>query len=117
MRTASLALFGASVTLSVMPAFANIKDEFERAQACHYNHAEFISDVGVFDDVKVRFCISTDEAELIYAMQDGTSWVVPFEREYRENGILSLNTLEEDELIRYQKSKGVVKRFVLGHRR
>ena len=117
MRITSLALFGTSVMLSMTPALANIKDEFARAQACDYSDAPFISDVGVFDDVKVRFCISTDASELIYAMQDGTSWVVPFEREYRENGVLSLNTLEDDELIRYQNSKGVVKRFVLGRKR
>lgn len=117
MRITSLTVCGAAMMLCTMPALANIKDEFERAQTCDYMDAEFISDVGVFDDVKVRFCISDDQSELIYAMQDGTSWVVPFAREYRENGILSLNTLEEDELIRYQKSKGVVKRFVLGRKR
>ena len=117
MRITSLALFGTAVMLSTMPAFANIKDEFDRAQTCNYSDAEFLSDKGVFDDVSVRFCISQDESELIYAMRDGTSWVVPFEREYRENGVLSLNTLEDDELIRYQKSKGVVKRFVLGRKR
>ncbi|WP_244281677.1 hypothetical protein [Synechococcus sp. UW105] len=99
------------------PGFANIKDEFERSQACSYFDAEFVSDVGVFDDIKVRFCISDDKTEVIYVLDNGTSWVVPFEREYRENGVLSLNTLEDGELIRYQKSKGVVKRKVLGRKR
>ena len=99
------------------PGFANIKDEFERSQSCSYFDAEFVSDVGVFDDIKVRFCISDDKTEVIYVLDNGTSWVVPFEREYRENGVLSLNTLEDGELIRYQKSKGVVKRKVLGRKR
>lgn len=72
---------------------------------------------GVFDDIKVRFCVSDNQTELIFVMEDGTSWVVPFESEYRENGILSLNTVEDDELIRYQKTKGVVRRKVLGRKR
>ena len=99
------------------PMLATIKDEFERAQTCDYAVAEFVSDVGVFDDIKVRFCISDDQTELIYVMENGTSWVVPYEREYRENGILSLNTVEDEELIRYQKTKGVVRRKVLGRKR
>lgn len=117
MRITTLALLGTSAMLICIPAFANIKEEYERARSCNYSEAEFISDVGVFDDVKVRFCISNDASELIYTLQDGTSWVVPFSKEYRESGILSLNTLENNELIRYQKSKGVVKRLVLGRKR
>lgn len=99
------------------PTQANIKDEFQRAQVCDYSNAEFISDVGVFDNVNVRFCISDDQKELIYVMAMGTSWVVPFERQYRDRGLLSFNTLEEDRLVLYQKENGVVKRKVLGRRR
>ena len=98
-------------------ALANIKDEFQRAQDCDYFKAEYVSDVGVFKDVKVRFCISSDQQELIYVMAMGTSWVVPFNRQYRDKGILSLNTVEENRLVLYQKEEGVVKRKVLGRRR
>ncbi len=98
-------------------ALANIKDEFQRAQDCDYFKAEYVSDVGVFKDVKVRFCISSDQQELIYVMAMGTSWVVPFNRQYRDKGILSLNTLEENRLVLYQKEDGVVKRKILGRRR
>ena len=76
-----------------------------------------MSDVGVFKNAKVRFCISADQQELIYVMAMGTSWVVPFNRQYRDKGILSLNTVEENRLVLYQKEEGVVKRKVLGRRR
>ena len=61
-----------------MRTTGNIKDEFQRAQACDYTKAEFISDVGEFADEKVRYCMSSDQQELIYVMAMGTSWVVPF---------------------------------------
>lgn len=109
-----LALLGVSLTGT---ALANIKDEFQRAQGCDYYKAEFVSDVGIFNDEKVRFCISPDQTELIYVMAMGTSWVVPFDRQYRDNGILNLNTLEGDRLVLYQKENGVVKRKVLGRKR
>ena len=109
-----LALLGISFNST---AQANIKDEFQRAQACDYHDAEFISDIGVFNDAKVRFCISADQKELIYVMAMGTSWVVPFDRQYRNNGILSLNTLEGERLVLYQKENGIVKRKVLGRKR
>ncbi|NOL46210.1 hypothetical protein SynMITS9220_02434 [Synechococcus sp. MIT S9220] len=98
-------------------AFANIKDEFQRAQGCDFFKAEYVSDVGVYKDSKVRFCISADQQELIYVMAMGTSWVVPFNRQYRSRGILSLNTLEENRLVLYQKEDGVVTRKVLGRKR
>jgi len=109
-----LTLLGISVQST---ALANIKDEFERAKACDYYNAEFLSDVGVFDDAKVRFCISADRKELIYVMAMGTSWVVPFDRQYRANGIPSLYTLEGNRLVLYQKENGVVKRKLLGRKR
>ena len=109
-----LALLGISCNC---PALANIKDEFQRAQGCDYFKAEYVSDVGVFKNAKVRFCISADQQELIYVMAMGTSWVVPFNRQYRDKGILSLNTVEENRLVLYQKEEGVVKRKVLGRRR
>ena len=99
------------------PARANIKDEFQRAQHCDYFKAEYISDVGIFNDEKVRFCISPDQQELIYVMAMGTSWVVPFNRQYRKNGVLSFNTLEDNRLVLYRKEDGVVKRNVIGRRR
>ncbi len=98
-------------------ALANIKDEFQRAQGCDFFKAEYVSDVGVYKDSKVRFCISADQQELIYVMAMGTSWVVPFNRQYRSRGILSLNTLEENRLVLYQKEDGVVTRKVLGRKR
>ena len=66
-----------------------IKEEYQRAQACDYINAEFISDVGVFADEKVRYCISDDGKELIYVMAMGTSWVVPFDRQYRADGFVN----------------------------
>jgi len=102
---------------SSVRANGNIKDEFHRAQACDYIKAEFISDVGVFADEKVRYCISSDQKELIYVMAMGTSWVVPFNRQYRADGFVNYVTLEEDRLVLYQKENGVVKRKVLGRRR
>ena len=109
-----LALLGLSLNSS---ALANIKDEFQRAQGCDFFKAEYISDVGIYKDSKVRFCISADQQELIYVMAMGTSWVVPFNRQYRSRGILSLNTLEENRLVLYQKEDGVVTRKVLGRKR
>ena len=50
-------------------------------------------------------------------MAMGTSWVVPFDRQYRANGILSLYTLEGNRLVLYQKENGVVKRKLLGRKR
>lgn len=102
---------------SSVRATGNIKDEFHRAQACDYTKAEFISDVGIFADEKVRYCISSDQKELIYVMAMGTSWVVPFNRQYRADGFVNYVTLEEDRLVLYQKENGVVKRKVLGRRR
>ena len=109
-----LALLGLSVNSS---ALANIKDEFQRAQGCDYFKAQYVSDVGVYKDAKVRFCISADQQELIYVMAMGTSWVVPFNRQYRSKGILSFNTLEDNRLVLYQKEDGVVTRKVLGRKR
>ena len=110
----ALALLGLSFNSS---ALANIKEEFQRAQGCDFFNAKYVSDVGVYKDSKVRFCISTDQQELIYVMAMGTSWVVPFNRQYRSRGILSLNTLEENRLVLYQKKDGVVTRKVLGRKR
>ena len=98
-------------------ALANIKDEFQRAQGCDFFKAKYVSDVGVYKDSKVRFCISADQQELIYVMAMGTSWVVPFNRQYRSRGILSLNTLEENCFVLYQKEDGVVTRKVFGRKR
>ena len=58
-----VALLGLSFNSS---ALATIKDEFQRAQACDYYNAEYVSDVGVYKDSKVRFCISANQQELIY---------------------------------------------------
>ena len=107
-------LLGVAITT---PATAGIKDEYERAQTCDYSKAEFGSDVGIFDEVNVRFCISDDRRSLVYVMRTGKSWVVPFGRDYRQAGVLSMNTIENDRLIHYQKEKGVVERKVLGRRR
>ncbi len=109
-----MALLGLSLNSS---AQANIKDEFQRAQGCDFSKAEYVSDVGVYKDSKVRFCISADRQELICVMAMGTSWVVPINRQYRFRGILSLNTLEESRLVLYQKEDGVVTRKVLGRKR
>ncbi|WP_415410081.1 hypothetical protein ACLM45_00785 [Synechococcus sp. A10-1-5-9] len=98
-------------------ALATIKDEYQRAHSCDYFKAPFLSDVGLYKDQKVRFCISADQSELIYVMAMGTSWVVPFNREYRSDGVRRLYTLEKDDLVLYQKEDGVVKRMVLGRRR
>ena len=98
-------------------ALANIKDEYQRAHSCDYFKAPFVSDVGLYKDQKVRFCISADQSELIYVMAMGTSWVVPFNREYRTDGVRRLYTLEKDDLVLYQKEDGVVKRMVLGRKR
>ena len=98
-------------------ALANIKDEYQRAHSCDYFKAPFVSDVGLYKDEKVRFCISADQSELIYVLAMGTSWVVPFNREYRIDGVRRLYTLEKDDLVLYQKEDGVVKRTVLGRRR
>ena len=102
---------------SSVRANGNIKDEFHRAQACDYVKAEFISDVGVFADEKVRYCISSDQKELIYVMAMGTSWVGGGDRQYRADGFVNYVTLEEDRLVLCQKENGVVKRKVLGRRR
>ena len=109
-----LVMLGISV---IGTAHADIKDEFLRAKRCDYFNAEYISDVGIFNDDKVRFCISADQKELIYVMAMGTSWVVPFNRQYRKNGVLSLNTLEDNRLVLYRKEDGVVKRNVIGRKR
>ena len=98
-------------------AHASIKDEFQRAQACDYFNAEFLSDRGIFEDEKVRFCISDDQSELIFVMAMGTSWVVPFNREYRSEGTRKLYTVENGDLVLYQKENGVVKRNLLGRKR
>jgi len=98
-------------------ANAGIKDEFKRAQACDYFNAEFLSDRGVFEDEKVRFCISDDQSELIFVMAMRTSWVVPFNREYRSEGTRNPYTVENGDLVLYQKENGVVKRNLLGRKR
>ena len=54
-------------------ALANIKEEYQRAHTCDYFQAPFVSDVGLYKDQKVRFCISADQSELIYVMAMGTS--------------------------------------------
>ena len=114
---AVLAFESNAIHASSMKSTGNIKEEFQRAQACDYIKAEFISDVGVFADEKVRYCISSDQKELIYVMAMGTSWVVPFNRQYRADGFVNLVTLEDDRLVLYQKENGVVRRKVLGRRR
>ena len=59
--TSSRKIVGAVLSVLVgagmaVPANAGIKDEYQRAQECDYSKAEYGSDVGVFDEVKVRFC-------------------------------------------------------------
>lgn len=98
-------------------ALANIKDEYQRAHSCDYFKAPFVSDVGLYKDQKVRFCLSDDQSELIYVLAMGKSWVVPFNREYRIDGVRRLYTLEKDDVVLYQKEDGIVKRRVLGRRR
>ena len=61
--------------------------------------------------------ISDDGKELIYVMAMGTSWVVPFDRQYRADGFVNYVTLEDERLVLYQKENGVVKRKILGRRR
>ena len=100
-----------------VPANAGIKDEYERAQECDYSKAEYGSDVGVFDEVKVRFCISEDRRFVVYVMRSGKSWALPFDRDYRQAGEMSLNTIENDKLVHYTKKKGVVDRVILGRKR
>ena len=96
------------------PANSGIKDEYERAQECDYSKAEYGSDVGVFDEVNVRFCISEDRRFVVYVMRSGKSLALPFDRDYRQAGVMSLNTIENDKLIHYAKKKGVVERVILG---
>jgi hypothetical protein len=98
-------------------ANAGIKDEYERAQECDYNKAEYGSDVGVFDEVNVRFCISEDRRFVVYVMRSGKSWALPFDRDYRQAGVMSLNTIEGDKLVHYAKEKGLVERVILGRKR
>ena len=107
-------LVGAGIAV---PANAGIKDEYERAQECDYSKAEYGSDVGVFDEVKVRFCISEDRRFVVYVMRSGKSWALPFDRDYRQAGVMSLNTIEDDKLVHYTKKKGVVDRVILGRKR
>ena len=118
----SRSILGAALTFVVgvgmaAPAYSGIKEEYERAQECDYSKAEYGSDVGVFDEVKVRFCISNDRRFLIYVMRSGKSWALPFDRDYRQAGVTSLNTVEGDKLVHYSKKKGVVERVVLGRKR
>ena len=118
----SRSIFGALFTFLIgvgltAPANAGIKDEYDRAQECDYSKAEYGSDVGVFDEVKVRFCISEDRRFVVYVMRSGKSWALPFDRDYRQAGVMSLNTIENDKLVHYSKKKGVVERIILGRRR
>ena len=118
----SRSIFGALFTFLVgvgltAPANAGIKDEYDRAQECDYSKAEYGSDVGVFDEVKVRFCISEDRRFVIYVMRSGKSWALPLDRDYRKAGVLSLNTIEDDKLVHYSKKKGVVELVILGRKR
>ena len=99
------------------PANSGIKDEYERAQECDYSKAEYGSDVGVFDEVNVRFCISEDRRFVVYVMRSGKSWALPFDRDYRQAGVISLNSIEDDKLVHYTKRKGVVERVILGRKR
>ena len=120
--TSSRSIVGAvlSVLMGVgmaVPANAGIKDEYQRAQECDYSKAEYGSDVGVFDEVKVRFCISEDRRFVVYVMRSGKSWALPFDRDYRQAGVMSLNTIEDDKLVHYTKKKGVVDRVILGRKR
>ena len=99
------------------PANSGIKDEYERAQECDYSKAEYGSDVGVFDEVNVRFCISEDRRFVVYVMRSGKSLALPFDRDYRQAGVMSLNSIEDDKLVHYTKRKGVVERVILGRKR
>ena len=112
-------LLGVLLLSAALPgqALANIRDEYQRAHTCDYFEAPYVSDVGVYKDEKVRFCISADQSELIYVLAKGTSWVVPFNREYRRDGIRRLYTLENKELVLYKKEDGIVERIVLGRKR
>ena len=71
----------------------------------------------VFAEIKVRFCISEDRRFLVYVMRSGKSWALPFDRDYRQAGVVSMNTIENEKLIHYTKKKGVVKRVILGEKR
>ena len=71
----------------------------------------------MFDQVNVRFCISEDRRFLVYVMRSGKSWALPFDRDYRQAGVMILNTIENDKLIQYAKKKGVVERVILGRKR
>ena len=118
----SRSILGAFLTFEVgvgltAPANAGIKDEYERAQECDYSQAEYGSDIGVFDEVNVRFCISQDRRFVIYVMRSGKAWALPFDRDYRQAGVMSLNTIENDKLVHYAKKKGVVERVILGRKR
>ncbi len=118
----SRSILGAFLTFVVgvgltAPANAGIKDEYERAQECDYSQAEYGSDIGVFDEVNVRFCISQDRRFVIYVMRSGKAWALPFDRDYRQAGVMSLNTIENDKLVHYAKKKGVVERVILGRKR
>jgi hypothetical protein len=120
--TSSRSILGAVLSLLVgvgmaAPANAGIKDEYKRAQECDYSKAEYGSDVGVFDEVNVRFCISKDRRFVVYVMRSGKSWALPFDRDYRQAGVTSLNTIENDKLIHYAKKKGVIERVILGRKR
>ena len=120
--TSSRSIVGAVLSILVgagmaVPANAGIKDEYQRARECDYSKAEYGSDVGVFDEVKVRFCISEDRRFVVYVMRSGKSWALPFDRDYREAGVMSLNTIENDKLVHYTKKKGVVDRVILGRKR
>ena len=120
--TSSRSILGAVLSLLVgvgmaAPANAGIKDEYKRAQECDYSKAEYGSDVGVFDEVNVRFCISEDRRFVVYVMRSGKSWALPFDRDYRQAGVSSLNTIENDKLVHYTKKKGVVERVILGRKR
>lgn len=118
----SRAILGAVLSFLVgvgmaAPANAGIKDEYKRAQECDYSKAEYGSDVGVFDEIKVRFCISKDRRFVVYVMRSGKSWALPFDRDYRQAGVMSLNIIEDDKLVHYSKKKGVVERVILGMKR
>ena len=120
--TSSRSIVGAVLSILVgagmaVPANAGIEDEYERAQECDYSKAEYGSDVGVFDEVKVRFCISEDRRFVVYVMRSGKSQALPFDRDYRQAGVMSLNTIEDDKLVHYTKKKGVVDRVILGRKR
>ncbi|MDP7995160.1 MAG: hypothetical protein RAK21_09355 [Synechococcus sp. SP2 MAG] len=118
----SRSIVGAVLSLLVgagmaVPANSGIKDEYQRAQECDYSKAEYESDIGVFDEVNVRFCISEDRHFVVYVMRSGKSWALPFDRDYRQAGVMSLNIIEDDKLVHYSKKKGVVERVILGRKR